>query len=402
MPFSYQMLPHQRAFHKSNAAFRALVGGYGSGKSMASVMEAILCSLETPGAPGILVAPTFQMLRDTLYPMLISTLEKMDVEFTEARSEFKVKLPWGSEVWFKSGDAPDRMRGSSLAWAGLDEAAYMPREVFEIAASRLRHPSAKKPRLFITTTPEGYNWLWEEFCEKHKNHPEYALIRARTIDNPHLPAFYVERLKDVYSGPFLKQYLDGEFVCATEGLVFPQFSRSLHLKAQKYDASLPVLCGMDFNVDPMTCVVGQLHGEDLFLLKEIVLPHSSTEEMAPILRREFPEAMVYADYTGRARNHVTGKSDLDLLREFGFSVKTRRIAHVKDKLHAVNRRLRNALSDETTLYFHPEMKKTISSFEKLTWDSEGRGVDKRHGHDHLADCVAYLVYGLDTEAQWRN
>lgn len=195
----------QREFLTSVARNQAFIGGVGSGKTRASIVKA----LSMPRATiGMLVAPTYTMLRDTL----IRTFRDIVVKQPEIlrsfnRSDLRAQLWDDKEILFRSSDNPERLRGPNLAWAGLDEAALMKRETLDIMIGRLRLPPG---RLWFTTTPKGRDhWTYDVISAGH-----FDVSTSKTMDNPYLPQEYIENLRQQYSTRFFQQEVLGEFITA--------------------------------------------------------------------------------------------------------------------------------------------------------------------------------------------
>jgi hypothetical protein len=51
--------------------------------------------------------------------------------------------------------------------------------------------------------------------KRRKAATDRKLIKMRSVDNPHLPADFIERLQANYDPTMLRAYLDGEFVNLT-------------------------------------------------------------------------------------------------------------------------------------------------------------------------------------------
>jgi predicted phage terminase large subunit-like protein len=193
----------QRAFINSPTRNTAFIGGIGSGKTRASVVKALGMPANTI---GMLVAPTFPMLRDTIVRTFSDIISKAPGALHSFnQSELRAKLFDGKEILFRSSDNPERLRGPNLAWAGLDEAALMKRETLDIMLGRLR---LEPGTMWFTTTPKGKaHWLAE-----YIDTGNVEVHRSRTMDNPHLPQAYLDSLKSQYSSVFYQQEVLGEFV----------------------------------------------------------------------------------------------------------------------------------------------------------------------------------------------
>lgn len=200
----------QERFWMSQARARAFVGGIGSGKTMAGCAEVF--RPEYAGATGAFVAPTFPMLRDATlrtFLALCETCQKQGWPVLTAfrRADMVAELATGATVLFRSADDPDRLRGPNLGFFYLDEAAMMSRLTWDIMLGRLRE---KPGRSWLTTTPRGFNWIYDLFVTQALD--GYEIIRSSSRDNPFLPPDFVGTLEQAYAGQFRQQEIEGEFV----------------------------------------------------------------------------------------------------------------------------------------------------------------------------------------------
>jgi len=95
--------------------------------------------------------------------------------------------------------------------------------------------------------------------EGHKE--DRQLYRAKSTDNPYLPADFIDGMRENYPEALLQSYINGEFCNLTQASVYPEFDRELN----KSDIDAPTendVCwlGVDFNVDRcwVSCMVAAL------------------------------------------------------------------------------------------------------------------------------------------------
>lgn len=156
------------------------------------------------GSTGMVLAPTYPMLRDATLRTFLALIERAGILATFNKAELVVTLTDGKTVLFRSADNPDRLRGPNLGWFWADEAALMDRDVWLIMLGRLR----ESPGLaWVTTTPRGFNWLHDVFT----NGSDHAIIRSSSRDNTFLPADFVASLEKAYTSEFARQEIEGEF-----------------------------------------------------------------------------------------------------------------------------------------------------------------------------------------------
>lgn len=220
----------QLQFWNSPARFRSFVGGVGSGKTRAGCVEILRMPA---GSTGMVVAPTYPMLRDATLRTFLELVRPPGAGATVLRNfhqgELAADLVDGKRVLFRSADDPDRLRGPNLGWFYLDEAAMMEPEAWLVMLGRLREAPG---RAWVTSTPRGFNWLYETFqgslsthtddpdqCMGTKEPGEYQIIRCSSRDNPYLPPAFVRSLEEAYPGTWRQQEIEGEFV-ALDGALF--------------------------------------------------------------------------------------------------------------------------------------------------------------------------------------
>jgi len=152
------------------------------------------------------------MLRDATLRTFIGLCEVVKAQGWPVLKSFNkgdmvAELDTGTTILFRSADDPERLRGPNLGFFYLDEAALMPRKTWDIMLGRLRE---KPGRSWLTTTPRGFNWIYDLFVTQQLD--GYDLIRSSSRDNPYLPADFIGSLEQAYAGQFRQQEIEGEFV----------------------------------------------------------------------------------------------------------------------------------------------------------------------------------------------
>src|SRR5262249_55044488 len=119
---SYSPLPSQKAFHALTARMKGFSGPIGSGKSQALCQEAIRLTYLNPGRQGLIGAPTYPMLRDATQQTLFEVLDSNAIPYEYNKAENVLLLKDSrSRILFRPVDDYERLRGTNLAWFGLDE-----------------------------------------------------------------------------------------------------------------------------------------------------------------------------------------------------------------------------------------------------------------------------------------
>jgi hypothetical protein len=259
------------------------------------------------------------MLKDATQAGFLQMLQSMGVPYELNKAEQVLTLTEPrSKILFRAVEEFDRLRGTNLAWFGVDELTYAPEEAWLRLEARLRDPKAARLCGFAVWTPKGRDWVWRRFIENKT--AGYEAIRAKAYENKFLlektPDFY-ERLKASYDEQFFAQEVLGDYVHQTDGLVYFAFDRTLHVQEVKFDPHRPLLWALDFNVNPMSSVIAQRYGDTISVLDEIVLRQATTDQAAEEFLNRYPShgpgVVIYGDSAGN-NQHTTGGTDYDIVR----------------------------------------------------------------------------------------
>src|SRR5215467_936408 len=174
---SYDPLSSQKRFHECEERFKGFSGPIGSGKSQALCQEAIRLSYLNPGRLGLIGAPTYPMLRDATQVALFEILAANEIPYEHNRGENTLLFKdTGSRILFRPVEEFERLRGTNLAWFGLDELTYTQEESWMRLEGRLRDPKAERLCGFAVWTPKGYDWVWRRFVSERV--AGYELVMA--------------------------------------------------------------------------------------------------------------------------------------------------------------------------------------------------------------------------------
>jgi len=399
-------LPTQWRFFNSAARHPAYIGGYGSGKTYIGCLKALALALRNAPLPGGFVEPTSSNLRDIAIPMFNELLEsafKGQIPHEWRYSPYPnltlfPKTQWATEIWLRSGDKPESLKGPNLAWAGVDEIARIRKEIWGVVVSRVRHPGARQRQAFATGTPDEY-WVAEYWEEEPQE--GYELFRASSLENIFLDDEYIRSLRMSHSEEELARVIDGQFVRGGIGRVYKAFARDTHVRDTsphnpdgRLSRSLPLCLTCDFNIDPCIWLVAQCHGGVIYFADEIVGHNTDTVEMAEAFLEKYRgwNTIVYGDAAGKSKTTAASKSDYELLKRIGLRQQSIPPGNpaVKDRVNALNAKLKGG-DGKTRLYVHPDCQELIKDFEWVTW--QGSMLDKRDSErTHASDAAGYLIH----------
>jgi hypothetical protein len=404
----YDPLPSQQRFHDCGSRFKGFSGPVGSGKSQALCQEAIRLSYQNPGRMGLLGAPTYPMLRDATQTTLLEILVQNEIPFEHNKAESIIIMKdTRSRILLRSMEEYERLRGTNLAWFGLDELTYTSEEAWLRLEGRLRDPKAKVLSGFAAWTPKGYDWVYRRFIDPLTRTNGYQAIIAPPEENRFLlkshPEYY-QRLKESYDERFYQQEVLGNYLAMDGSRVYHAFKRHLHVKEMDVEFGQPLLWTLDFNVDPMSSLVAQVHNGEVHILDEIFLRRATTQMACEAFLERYPVhytgLTVFGDASGAARQ-TTGSSDYDIVKEHlrahsGYRPKwsvARSNPDVRERINIVNSQLMSA-SGAIRLFVHPKCKELIQDLEQVSYKSQTGSIDKDRDRmrTHLSDALGYLLW----------
>lgn len=393
--------PGQLAFvDDTSTQILGISAGYGAGKTRALCAKAVMMAAANQGFIGCVMEPTGPLIRDIWQTDFESFLEAYEIPYTFRASplpEYMLHLPGGdTKILCRSFENWSRIIGLNLAWVLADEidtvTPSIANKAFPKILGRLRSGNVRQ--FGAASTPEGFRWMWNTFgSDEAKARPDRHLIKMRTVDNPHLPPDFIERLEANYDPSLLRAYLDGEFVNLTTGQVYDRFDRAKHVVTKLPDTDRePLRVGVDFNVGNMSAVIAVRLGSSLLVIDEISGAHD-TDALAQEVVRRYPDRRMYAypDASGGNRSTNASQTDVQILESYGMSNQSPRAnPPVRDRVAAVQALLENG-KGQVRLQVAERCKRVIECLELQCYTDKGEP-DKDAGFDHMNDALGYLVW----------
>lgn len=318
-------------------------------------------------------------------------------------TEKRLELPNGAAMWFKSGEKPDNLYGEDVYAAVVDEASRVREESWHAIRSTLT--ATKGPARIIGNVKGRGNWFYHLARKAQRGAPgyHYAKITARdAVAAGILDAAEIEDARMALPESVFRELYEAE-PGDLSGLVYKSFGVENYAPDIE-DAGGPLLVGMDFNVSPMTCVIGQRVVDQLHIFDEISVNDSNTEEMAREIRTRYPQPRhitVYPDPSGNSRktSAPAGQTDFAILRSFGMTVLAPKAAPpVVDRINDVNALCKSA-AGVRRLYVHPSRcPQLVTALENLPYKKDtSQPNEAATGPDgtqlvHITDALGYLVH----------
>jgi hypothetical protein len=206
----YRPHPGQKALHESSARFRVAACGRRWGKTLAATAEMIRHAWESPGSLAFWVAPVlrqsmiaFDLVKRGMPPGALAEIHKVDRRIT---------LVNGSSVEFKSAEIPENLRGFGIDFLVVDEAAFLPRGLWE----EVLRPalSDREGRALFIGTPKGKNWFFRLFARgRDSRQGNWESFTFPTSSNPFIKADEIDDARRslpeaVFAQEYLARFVD--------------------------------------------------------------------------------------------------------------------------------------------------------------------------------------------------
>jgi Terminase large subunit, T4likevirus-type, N-terminal len=365
--------------------FIVLAAGRRWGKTTVGLYKMLCHAAASPLQHCYFIAPTERQAGEIAWRTLLDITPRALVRF-QRKSTFEVELINDSLIKLHG---PESLRGQGLDFVLLDEFAYMPPRLWsEVVLPML---ADRRGRALISSTPAGFNHFYELFVEAQTK-PDWATFHFRTGEGSFVSDLELQLLRSTMGPKSYAQEIEARFE-PQEGRIYQEFSREANVRELTPFRELTILVGLDFNVNPMTAVIGQRIGDECHIYNEVVLRNSHTREMMRELSRQYPQrGLVHPDPTGAARKTSAdaGITDHDIIAQAGWDVYPSKPYPVINRINAVNALLRNA-NGRARLLIDPKCKHLIRSLEAQTFKEGTRVPEKSSGLDHAADALGYLV-----------
>lgn len=408
--FKGKLLPTQHAFVTDfDNRETAFIGGYGAGKSVSASCKAAVLAAKNQGYAGCILSPTYGMLIDTLIPTFEMVLQSKKIKYdfrSSPQPYFLLHFRKGtSKVFCRSAENYRRLASLNLAWAVVDEADLIKKDdmiaAWKMLQSRLR--TGKLRQLCATSTPEGFEGAYHLFVKDKK--PYRKIYQAKTTENHHLPADYIENLYSSYTPQEIEAYINGEFVNLTSGTVYHGFNREKnHTDKRPEDFIIknnvrelrPVLhIGCDFNIGQTSGIVCIVSDGFIYVVDEFT-EMRDTEALINAIQERYPDyrVIMYPDSAGKSGSTATTQTDIALLKK-AFGAENVRFPkanpRIMNRVKAVGGKILNGNGERKLLVNTTYCPTLTECLEQQTFDKAGLP-DKSNNLDHPLDALGYFVH----------
>ena len=373
----------------SKARFRVLVSGRRFGKTFLAINE-LARFARFPNKKVWYVAPTYRQAKGICWTDLVERLKYHNWISEVNNSDLTVILRNNSKISLRGADNEQSLRGVGLDFLCMDEFADIsPSAWFEVLRPTL---SDTQGHALFCGTPRGFgNWAYDMYV-KGTNDKEWESFKYTTLEGEQVPDEEISQAKDDLDERTFQQEYMASFVNYA-GMIYYNFDRKKNI-IDSFNRNYETLhIGLDFNVDPMCAVVSVIENDRIFVIDEIQIWSSNTNEMVEEIKRRYEKrVIVYPDPSARQRKtSAGGMTDLAILKNAGLDVRCRNSApFVRDRINSVNAKLKNAKGIHS-LFIVNSCKNVIKSIERQIYKEGTHVPDKDSGYDHFNDALGYMI-----------
>jgi phage FluMu gp28-like protein len=189
-----------------------IIGCFGrqAGKSFTAMNLLLKWVLEDNGSVAMWVSPVYSQAKK-VFTELTNTIAGTGLTKSINKSELTITFINGSVMYFRSGEREDTLRGYTLTYLVIDEAAYIKDEVWNTVLRPTVLVQGKKV-LFIST-PKGRNWFYNLAMRGYSDdYPQYKTFHATSFDTPYITEEELIEAKMSLPETIYKQEILAEFI----------------------------------------------------------------------------------------------------------------------------------------------------------------------------------------------
>jgi len=410
--------PEQNRCWKNTARFYVNPAGRRSGKTELLKRRAIVKALRARHVDwwGILAAPTHLQAKRIFWRDIKALVPDRLIR-DKSESELTLTFVHGPRLSVMGLDAPERVEGSPLDFAGVDEFGNMKPETWgEHLRPALSTPGRPPGEAAFIGVPEGRNHY-------------YDLARRAQADTTGVWAYYhwvsadildpeeIKQAKHDLDDLTFQQEYEGSFVMFTGRTYYP-FAAATHTEPLEYDPRADLVFAFDFNVSPGVAAVIQEQeygGRNRNcadhvsgVIGEVWIPrNSNTQLVCSRLVTDWGKhkgrVLCYGDATGGARGTAkTSGTDWELIEaalrptfrdQLHFEVPKANPSE-RARVNAVNSRLCSADGTVSLLVDGEKAPRVVLDLEGVRCVEGGSGeIDKKADKtlSHISDALGYYV-----------
>lgn len=423
----YEPQEYQEDMHKvstgSGIDVVAVFGGYGSGKSKATLQEFLLRALENPRGTGLFAAQTLGQLKKTTLKTWFDEVCPPPLIENYNKTDGIIELVNGFKIFVVATDEEQKIRSMTIGLAHIEEISGIKKSIYTQVLSRMRDPYVENKAVIVCSNPAN-TWIKDTFVDnedrKREDHPQHkdynpfmrTFIWATKL-NKYLPDNFIEMNTVGRPEWYRKKYFEGSF-SYNSGMVYPTiadtFINPYPVTKDTDEFGIPKhwerVVGLDYGLrNPTAVPFGAINPKsgEVVIYNEYYVPEKTLPQHVAALKpmiTKIPSGLIRfmvidPACKNRMNDVMNGKSVLTHFQEYGlyFSPGNNNLEYGLSKVNAYIEAgklkiYKNCihLIGELLGYVYPE----------VDIDNADENLDEKptKKNDHLADALRYMVARL--------
>ncbi len=430
-PLKYH--PLQSKLWRTKAQFVAVAAGRGSGKTMLARMRVVrYLPVKKPWPDPVYFygLPTINQARRLAWEKIINLIPKEWIKKVNI-SDMSIRTVFGSTLYILGMDSPHRAEGLQYDGGILDESCDQKPKVFDLTIlPALTHRDGWCWRIGVPKRhgigSRDFKRFYDLGCnnnissagEKNSKSMEGTEEENNILDSIKIES-YTWPSSDILSPEKLAWYsqnldprdFNEQFNASWEsasGAIFYAYVDKQYPEGNLddkivYRKDLPLVIGMDFNVDPMAWIIGHKIDNKLHVFDEIFIRNTNTPESLVELHKRYgdhPSGFhFFGDASGRARKTSASSSDYLIIVQW---IKEGQFKGGKVHFLPANPRVQNRFAACNAMFcnakgerratIHPRCKHLRQDIMERQYKEGTNEPDDYGDIGHISDALGYPVH----------
>ena len=222
----------------TEAKYHVVSLGRQSGKSLMAMNLVLYWAINHRPCKILWISPVYSQANKVQHE-LDNAIRNSNIIETCNYSDNYIKLKTGSEIYFRSAERYDNIRGYTFDYCIVDEAAYIKEEAWLSAIKPTLAVRGKK--ILFLSTPKGKNWFYNLYQLSNGN-SNYKAYNGPTSTNPLVKQSEIDEARQTLPPNIFRTEYLAEFV-DDGGEVFQNLSNNTFNQWPKVNGT--VYCGID-------------------------------------------------------------------------------------------------------------------------------------------------------------